>query len=57
VCTQGVLLAAQASTAASAVDGSVTFIPASLPGVATNLLGLAASGNTATAKIAIEQYP
>ena len=57
VCTQGALLATQASTAASAVDGSVTFIPASLPGVATDLLGLAASGSTATVPVAIEQHP
>ena len=34
-----------------------TFTPASLPGVATNTLGLAASGNTATLNIAIEQHP
>jgi hypothetical protein len=57
ICTQGALLVTQASTATSAVDGSVTFIPASLPGVATNLLGLATSGDTATVPIAIEQYP
>ena len=57
VCTQGVLLATQAATATSAIDGSVTFLPVSLPGVATNLLGLAASGSTATVNIAIEQHP
>ena len=47
-CTQGALLSTQGSTATSDVDGTVTFIPASLPGVATSLRGLAASGNTAT---------
>jgi len=57
VCTQGALLSTQASTATSAVDGTVIFIPASLPGVATNLLGLAASGNTTTVNINIEQHP
>ena len=57
VCTQGALLATQAATATSAIDGSVTFLPVSLPGVATNLLGLAASGSTATVNIAIEQHP
>ncbi len=57
VCTQGALLATQAATATSAIDGSVTFLPVSLPGVATNLLGLAASGNTATVPIAVEQHP
>ncbi len=57
VCTQGALLATQSATATSAIDGSVTFLPVSLPGVATNLLGLAASGNTATVNIAIQQHP
>ena len=51
------LLATQTSTATSAIDGTVTFIPATLPGVATNLLGLAASGNTSTLNISIEQHP
>ena len=55
--TQGALLATQAATATSALDGSVTFLPASLPGVATNLLGLAVTGNTASVNIAIEQHP
>jgi hypothetical protein len=57
VCTKGALLATQAATATSAIDGSVTFLPVSLPGVATNLLGLAASGDTATVNIVIEQHP
>jgi len=56
-CAQAELLATQAATATSALDGAVTFTPATLPGVATNLLGLAASGNTATVNIAIEQHP
>jgi hypothetical protein len=54
-CTQGALLATQAATATSAVDGTVTFIPASMPGVATNMLGLAASGSAATVPVIIEQ--
>jgi hypothetical protein len=57
ICTQGPLLATQAATATSAIDGSVTFPPVSLPGVATNLLGLATSGYTATVNIAVEQHP
>jgi hypothetical protein len=57
ICTPGALLAAQSATATSAVDGTVSFVPASLPGVATNLLGLAASGNTVTVPIAIVQNP
>ena len=56
-CSQSDLLATQASTASSALDGSVTFTPASLPGVATNLTGLAVTGNTASLNIAIEQHP
>jgi hypothetical protein len=57
VCAQGALLATQAATATSALDGTVTFTPASLPGVATNLLGLAASGYTSSLNIAVEQHP
>jgi hypothetical protein len=57
VCPQGTLLSRQAATATSAVDGSVTFVPISMAGVATNLLGLAASGSTSTVPIAIEQHP
>jgi hypothetical protein len=56
-CTQGALLATQAGTATSALDGSVTFTPASISGVATNLIALAATGNTATVSITVEQYP
>jgi hypothetical protein len=57
VCAQGALLTTQSASAVSAVDGSVIFVPASFPGVAANLVGLAASGNTATVPIAIEQHP
>jgi hypothetical protein len=56
-CAQAELLATQTATATSALDGTVTFIPAALPGVATNLLGLAASGNSATVGIAVEKHP
>jgi hypothetical protein len=57
VCPPGALLAAETATATSALDGTVTFSPATLPGVATDLIGLAASGNTATAEVGIEQHP
>lgn len=57
VCPPAPLLATQAATAISALDGTVTFVPASLPGVPTDLLGQAASGNTSTVSIAIEQHP
>jgi hypothetical protein len=56
-CTPGNLLATQTATATSALDGTVTFTPATLPGVATNLLALAASGDSATLDIAVEQHP
>jgi len=56
-CDQPNLLATQAATASSALDGTVTFAPESLSGVATNLLALAVTGNTASVNIAIEQHP
>ena len=57
VCPPGTLLASQSSTARSALDGTVTFSPATLPGVSTSLIALATSGNTATIPITIEQHP
>jgi hypothetical protein len=57
VCPPSTLLATQTATATSAIDGSVTFSPTTQPGVPTNLAALAASGNTATVQIAIEQHP
>jgi hypothetical protein len=56
-CVQGALLATQVSVATSALDGTVTFIPASMPGVATTLRALAVTGNSASLNIAIEQHP
>jgi len=56
-CIQSQLLSTEASVAVSAVDGTVSFIPASLPGTATNLLGIASTGNNGTLGIAIEQHP
>jgi hypothetical protein len=56
-CAQAELLATQAATATSALDGIVTFSPVSLPGVATNMVGLAVTGNTGSVSIAIEQHP
>jgi hypothetical protein len=56
-CVQAQRLATQTATATSALDGTVTFNPATLSGVATNLVGVATSGNTATVNIAIEQHP
>lgn len=56
-CAEPQLLTTQSTTAVSAFDGTVTFVPASLPGVATKLVGLAGSGNTATVAVNIEQHP
>jgi hypothetical protein len=57
VCAQGTLLATQTATATSDLSGTVSFSPAILPGVATDLIGLAASGNTSTIPILIQQHP
>jgi hypothetical protein len=57
ICPQGALLAAQTASATSAIDGTAAFSPLTIPGVATDLIGLAASGNTATAPITVEQHP
>jgi hypothetical protein len=51
------LLATQAASAISALDGTVAFGPVSLAGVATNLTGLAVTGNSGSVSIAIEQHP
>jgi hypothetical protein len=57
VCPPSALLATQTATATSDLTGSVTFSPATLPGVATSLQAIAVSGNTASIAIAIEQHP
>ncbi len=56
-CAEGALLDSQISVASSALDGTVTFIPASLPGVATTLRALAVTGNSGSLNIAVEQHP
>jgi len=56
-CAQGALLGTLATVATSALDGTATFIPATLPGVATNLRAVAVTGNSASLNIAIEQHP
>jgi hypothetical protein len=57
VCPPSVLLSAQSGTTTSGIDGLVTFTPATMPGIATNLRAIAATGNTAVVPIAIEQHP
>lgn len=56
-CAAAELLATQVSTATSALDGTVIFVPASLPGVPTILTGIAATGNASTVAVAVEQHP
>jgi hypothetical protein len=56
-CAQSELLATQAATAISALDGTVTFSPASLAAVATNLTGMAVTGYSGSVSVAIEQHP
>ena len=56
-CAQSQLLATQTSTSISALDGTVSFTPATLPGVATNIAGVATTGNSGTLRIVVEQHP
>jgi hypothetical protein len=57
VCTPGALLAAQTATTSSDINGAVTLSPLTLPGVSTSLTALAASGDTSTVQITIQQHP
>jgi hypothetical protein len=57
VCPKGVLLSSQSATATSAIDGLVTFTPATTPGIATNLEAIAVTGDTAVLPIEIERHP
>jgi hypothetical protein len=57
VCPAGALLAVQSTSATSDLSGIVTFAPATLPGTATNLQAIAASGNSATVAITLDQHP
>ena len=56
-CAQAPLLATQTATTTSALDGTVSFAPASISGVATNLIALAVTGNAGALTIAVEQHP
>jgi hypothetical protein len=56
-CASAPLLATQAASATSALDGTVSFIPAAIPGVATNLAAQAVTGNAGVLAIAVEQHP
>lgn len=56
-CPAPELLATQADTGVSATDGSVVFSPVSMPGVPTNLVGLATSGNSSAIAFQVERHP
>jgi hypothetical protein len=56
-CAQPELLGTQTSMATSGLDGTVSFTPASPPGLATNVVGVAATGNASTLKVQIERHP
>lgn len=56
-CAQAELLGSQTAVATSAVDGTVTFAPASISGIATNVLVVATTGNAGVVNAAIEQHP
>src|SRR3569623_1235370 len=56
-CPQAPLLATQKRTGTSAIDGTISFGTASLPGEATNQVGLAVTGISSALCISIEQHP
>jgi IPT/TIG domain len=56
-CAAAELLTTQAANATSAIDGSVTFAPATLQGVAKNLLGVVSTGYSSTLNVTVEQHP
>jgi hypothetical protein len=56
-CVPPELLAKQTATAISALDGTVTFTPATLAAVPTSLVGLAVTGDSSSVAIGIEQRP
>jgi hypothetical protein len=57
VCAQAELLATQTATATSALDGTVMFTPVGIPGVATNVVGVAVTGNSSSVNLALEIHP
>jgi hypothetical protein len=56
-CAQAQLLATQSLSLTSALDGSVSFTPLMLPGIATRLTGVAAAGNAGSLGFSIELHP
>jgi hypothetical protein len=56
-CAQPQLLATQATTVLSALDGTITITPLALAGIPTNLEGIAATGNAGSLAFTIERHP
>jgi hypothetical protein len=56
-CAQPFVLATQTTSLASALDGTVTIAPLTMPGLATSLIGIATTGNTGSLSFLIEQHP
>ncbi len=56
-CPQPQLLSTQTTTVNSALDGTVSVTPLTMAGVATNLVGVAATGNSGTLGFTVEQHP
>jgi hypothetical protein len=56
-CAQPQLLSTLSLTLTAGLDGTVTFIPLSKPGVVTNLVGLAATGNSSSLGFSVEMHP
>lgn len=57
VCAQAELLATTTTTASSALDGTVVFSPATLPGTATRTVATATTGNTSALAVTLEVHP
>jgi hypothetical protein len=55
-CAQPQLLATQTLTLTTALDGSVTFAPLTLAGIASSLTGVAATGNSASLVFTVEEH-
>ncbi len=56
-CSQPQLILSQTTTSVSGLDGMVTFTPASIPGLATNVVGFAATGSNSSLAVTVEQHP
>ena len=56
-CAQAHLIERQTLTLTTALDGTVSFAPLAISGEATNLVGLATTGDSSALNFAVEQHP